>query len=349
MGAILGLGLTHYPGLLRPDRDMARFLERTLASGQVPEPLREPASWPEPMRHEWSTDRGAAAAAEHRRRHVEALRRLRTELDAFAPDFVVIWGDDQYENFREDVIPPFCVLAAESIECRPYAGQLAFTAADNPWGDPVGTVFRLRGHRPGGKYLAAGLLEAGFDMPYAYRTRYEHGLAHAFINTVLYLDWDRAGFPYPVVPFHVNCYGSAVVQRRGGAAAPGAVERDPPAPTPARCFDVGAATARVLAESPWRVALVGSSSWSHAFLTPKHHWLYPDMESDAARLTELKAGTFARWRELSLAAVEAAGQHEFLNWICLAGAMHALGRRAEVVDYVQSYVFNSNKCFAVFR
>jgi hypothetical protein len=349
MGAILGLGLTHYPGLLRPDRDMARFLERTLASGQVPEALRDPAGWPEPMQREWGTDRGATAAAEHRRRQLGALRRLRKELDTFDPDLVVIWGDDQYENFREDVIPPFCVLAAESIECRPYAGQTAFTAADNPWGDPVDTVFRLRGHRAGGKYLAAGLLEAGFDMPYAYRTRYEHGLAHAFINTVLYLDWDRLGFPYPVVPFHVNCYGSAVIQQRGGAASPSSVERDPPAPAPVRCFDVGAATARVMAESPWRVALLGSSSWSHAFLTPKHHWLYPDMESDAARLAELKAGTFARWRDLSLATVEDAGQHEFLNWICLAGAMHALGRQADVIDYVPSYVFNSNKCFAVFR
>jgi hypothetical protein len=280
---------------------------------------------------------------------VEALRTLRKELDAFAPDFVVIWGDDQYENFTEEIIPPFCVLAAEAIECRPYARRTAFTPADNPWGDPADAVFHLRGHRAGGKYLAARLLAAGFDMPYAYTTRYQHGLAHAFINTVLYLDWDRTGFPYPVVPFHVNCYGSAVVQRRGGLAAPGSAEPDPPAPSPARCFDLGAATARALAESPWRVALVGSSSWSHAFLTATHHWLYPDVEADRARLAELRAGTFARWRDLTLADIEAAGQHEFLNWICLAGAMHALGRRAEVVDYVESYVFNSDKCFAVFR
>jgi hypothetical protein len=38
-----------------------------------------------------------------------------------------------------------------------------------------------------------------------------------------------------------------------------------------------------------------------------------------------------------------------LNWICLAGAMHALGRRAETVEWVETYVFNSSKCFAVFR
>jgi hypothetical protein len=37
------------------------------------------------------------------------------------------------------------------------------------------------------------------------------------------------------------------------------------------------------------------------------------------------------------------------NWVCLGGAMHELGRRAEVVDYVESYGFNSDKYFAVFR
>ena len=55
-----------------------------------------------------------------------------------------------------------------------------------------------------------------------------------------------------------------------------------------------------------------------------------------------------RWRDLGWAEIEAAGQHELLNWICLAGAMHALGRRAEIVDWVETYVFNSSKCFAVF-
>jgi hypothetical protein len=29
--------------------------------------------------------------------------------------------------------------------------------------------------------------------------------------------------------------------------------------------------------------------------------------------------------------------------------MHALGRRTEIVDWVETYVFNSSKCFAVFR
>src|SRR5690349_6448861 len=100
MGEILGIGVTHYPGLIQPDPQMAGLLNRTLNSDQVPEDMKTPARWPEPMRKEWSDP--LAAASEHRRRLVDGCRKAREALDAFAPDFVVIFGDDQYENFRED-------------------------------------------------------------------------------------------------------------------------------------------------------------------------------------------------------------------------------------------------------
>src|SRR5262245_47365075 len=154
MAEILGLGVTHYPGLMYPDAQMSLFLQRTLASGRVPEELRDPARWPLPMQREWSSDRGAAAAAEHRRRCCEAFRRVRKELDAFAPDFVVIWGDDQYENFTEDVIPPFCVFATPEVACRPFARRRSFAPIDNVWGESPDTVLTLKGHPAGAKYLA---------------------------------------------------------------------------------------------------------------------------------------------------------------------------------------------------
>ena len=114
-------------------------------------------------------------------------------------------------------------------------------------------------------------------------------------------------------------------------------------------FDLGRGIARVLADSPWRVALIASSSWSHAFLTAKNHWIYPDHGGDRQRLEELREGRFAEWRELTHEVIEDAGQHEFRNWICLAGAMTELGAGVEIVDYMESYVLNSNKCFAVMR
>jgi len=349
MGEILGIGVTHYPGLIQPDEQMAGLLNRTLNSDQVPDKLKDPKTWPEAMRQEWSDPVGSAK--EHRRRLVGGFREARKALDDFKPDFVVIFGDDQYENFREDGVPSFCVFAHDEIESHPFARYNAGNT--NVWGEGKETTFKTKGHHAGASYLAAKLIGDDFDVSYAYRMRYENGLPHAFINTILYLDYDRKGFPYPVVPFHVNCYGSSVIAKRGstahltGDADPNLV--DPPGPNPRRCFDIGGAVARTLADSPWRVALIASSSWSHAFLTPKNHYLYPDNAGDRARFDELASGKLDRWRGLTTAAIEDAGQQEFLNWVTLGGAMVELKREPEIIDYVESYIFNSDKCFAVFR
>ncbi len=350
MADILGLGVTHYPGLFAPDEQMAAILERTLASAQVPEEMKSPARWPPAMRAEYEANRDLSVTREHRRRCLDAFRRTRAALDAFKPDLVLIWGDDQYENFRDDGVPAFCVFALDEVTSRPFERR-SFWKPGNIWNEPNETAFHTRGHAVAGSYLASNLLRQGFDVSYAYKMRWELGLPHAFINALLLLDVDRRGFPYPVVPFHVNCYGSSIIAKRGTAAHLEGLnlgQIDPPSPSPARCFDIGAATARILQASPWRVALIASSSWSHAFLTQKHHCLWPDVAADRARMEELRDGRFARWRDLSTEAVETAGQHEFLNWVCLAGAMSALGHRAEIVDYVETYILNSDKCFAVF-
>ena len=173
-------------------------------------------------------------------------------------------------------------------------------------------------------------------------------MGHAFINALLFLDYDRKGFDYPIIPFQVNCYGSKVIRNQGGADEFQGQD-DPPGPTAKRCMEVGAATIRAFQDSPYRVALVASSSWSHAFLTDKHHRMWADMESDRARFEEFKAADWDAWRTLPTPQIEAAGQQEMLNWMCLAGAMEELNRKPKIVDYIETYVFNSEKCFALFE
>ena len=209
-------------------------------------------------------------------------------------------------------------------------------------------MFKFPGHQEAGRYLARGLLEQGVDMAYAYRPLHEDGLGHAFANTLLFLDNDRQGFDYPVLPVAVNCYGSNVIRMRGGATEYSDVP-DPPSPTPRRCFEVGQATARIIKDSPWRVVLMASSSWSHAFLTPKNYWIYPDLEADRALLEHLKAGEFEKWREYPLSKIEESGQQEVLNWFCLVGAMSELGHKAEILDWAETWTFNAPKCLAVFK
>ncbi|HMK00561.1 MAG TPA: hypothetical protein VK552_14685, partial [Reyranella sp.] len=267
MAEILALGISHYPPLTGPDERMSWILKRMLQNPQLPEALKSPAGWPEPMRAEWGNDEGTSAATRHRADLVGWLEKTRAALDAFKPDFVLMWGDDQYENFKEDVVPPYCISAYE---------RFRFTApAGNVWGETDKT-FDLPGHRPAAKMLASRLIEDGFDTAYAYKPLH-HALGHAFTNAVMYLDYARKGFDYPIVPFAINCYGRRVLAQRGGLPVFDRViadaDLDPPAPTPKRLFDLGAATARILAESPYRVALLASSGWSHAFLTAKNHYL----------------------------------------------------------------------------
>ena len=113
-------------------------------------------------------------------------------------------------------------------------------------------------------------------------------------------------------------------------------------------MQVGAATARVLQDSPWRVAMIASSSWSHAFLTEKTCWLHPDIEADRTRFNEFRQADWEAWRRLTTAQIEASGQQEMLNWYMLVGAMEALGRKPDECDFIETWSFNSNKCFATF-
>jgi hypothetical protein len=217
MGDILGLGLTHYPPLITPDEERNFPLTRTLKhNNKIPPQLKNPTSWPEAMRIEYGEDEGLTAAREHRERLVAGFRKLRAELDAFSPDVVLIWGDDQYENFKEDIIPPFCVLAYDQMEATPFTNKDG-SVRRNVWNEPADKVFKYGGHSQAARFLVGGLIEQGVDMAYAYQPLHEPGLGHAILNTLLFLDYDRKGFSYPVVPFLVNCYGSRIIRNRGGA------------------------------------------------------------------------------------------------------------------------------------
>jgi hypothetical protein len=355
MGDILGLGMTHYPNLSAKG-NMSRRIQLCLDDPGLDERLRSPENWHPTMREQWGTDQGLAHSKRHRQDLIDNFRRVRAELDAFRPDFVLIWGDDQYENFREDCVPPFSILAYDSVELMPWKNHRP--AGGNAWDEPEDTVFTVRGHRQGGKFLATALLNEGIDVAYAYRPLH-HPLGHAFANSVLYLDYDRKGLPYPIVPFAVNAYGRWLVSTRGAgaglrpseaAAKLAAADLDPPAPQPWRCFEVGGAVARALKRSPWRVAVIASSSWSHSFLVRKNSMMFPDVEADRRYYEALKRGDWEFWKNTTIENAEDRGHHELLNWFCLAGAMHELGRKGpDESVFLESWITNSDKVFAIFR
>jgi hypothetical protein len=67
MREILGLGITHYPGLAFKG-NMTWRIKVLLEDPLLPEPLRSPEHWPPKMREQWANNEGAAHSDRHRER-----------------------------------------------------------------------------------------------------------------------------------------------------------------------------------------------------------------------------------------------------------------------------------------
>jgi len=353
MGEILGIGTTHYPGLTGTDEGLSGIWQFIINAPRIDPKWKDQRNWPDGMLEEVGNDMGLSAARRYRERMWDNFRKQRKIIDEFEPDFIVIIADDQYENFKEDIIPPFCVYGLDDDFEQEVWAHGFMAEKDNYWGEPHDQKIMFHGHRDGAKHLATGLLNRGVPMPYAYKMLHSPTLAHGFNYTVLYLDLDRRGFPHPIVPFHVNCYGSSVITAGGFAdhLFKEPVENglpDPPGPNPAICHEVGVKMAEALADSPYRCVIMASSSWSHCFLSPNSGYVVPDTESDRMMFDALTEGDYDLWRRRTIEEVEAAGHHEMLNWHVLAGAMDTLKRKPVITDYVETFIFQSNKCFAAF-
>jgi hypothetical protein len=193
MAEILGVGCTHRPLMLRPNEDWTFMMRAALDDPAMPEAMKNPANWPAPLREELGNDWGASSASRAREVYRAHFAEARRAIDEFNPDLIVMWGDDQYENFKEDIVPPFAVLAYEDQDLQPWKHR---RSPWNPWNEPADHTLRVRGHREAGKYLASGLIEAGIDVGYAYKPLH-HPMGHAFLNTVAPAARDARRYPQP--------------------------------------------------------------------------------------------------------------------------------------------------------
>lgn len=351
MGEILGIGTTHAPQLMfagdaknMPGK-LPAYMNRALERGAVPANWTDSKNWPEPLRNEWGEDEAASFGIQHRVQLLNAFHKIRDALDDFKPDLVLIYGDDQYENFNDDLVPPFAVYAYDEFEMQPLMRQ----KDGNPWGEPVDKIFKYKGHREAGVYLTNALMSAGFDVAYAYRPLHAHGLAHAHTNTLVFLDDDRRGWNYPVLPIHINCHGDRFVRNRAtGGVINDHLPADPSSPTPERCFELGRIVARAFFDSPWRVAIIGSASWSHGGLTAKNQWVYPDVEADRELLQYMLNNDYLHFRDLNVEDIENSGQQEIRDWCALLGGMYELGHTTQLLEWAESWTYNSTKVMALF-
>lgn len=299
------------------------------------------------MRAKYGDDKGTSAAARHR-------SALRAGSAACAPrwtssvrNVVIVWGDDQYENYREEVIPPFSVLAYDDFTVKPW-----LHAGDRPniWGEGPDTEFVMKGHRQAGKYLTSRLLDQGI------RHRLRLRAAPRRLGTCLHQHgpvprFDRRGFDYPVLPFHVNCYGRKIIVHRGTmsrlADARPVEEMDPPLAVAPAVLRGGGRLPGPWPPQPLCGAHRVVTSWSHAFLNDKtwrvsrHRVGPPLLPGAAGRRLRPVAGC----SPAAIGGVRTAGDAQL---VLPVGAMNELGRVPAETDFVETYVLSFNKCFALF-
>lgn len=212
-----------------------------------------------------------------------AIAALRARLEAWAPDAVIVAGDDQHENILDDNQPPFLLYLAPETDATLHFGYLGAKYTDQMRRYPVAAALAAALHE--------NLTEEGFDIAWSRKTREEYGLGHAFGRALDFLMPER---PFPILPLMVNTYY-------------------PPAPSAKRCLALGKALRRAIAALPGdtRVAVLASGGLSHTVI---------DEALDAAFIAALERNDEDYFATMP-GEVLVEGTSEIRNWIITAGVM----------------------------
>jgi hypothetical protein len=323
MAEILGIGCSHAPMILNPADEWGRMRSRIYS--------RIPNYQPPPdMQADLAEDNGLSADRQNQARIVNAFRVLHERLHAWAPDVLMVIGDDQAENFLADNLPVFALYTGTELEGHPFHRPMGHV---NLWGGAPEAKYTFHCPSVFAVALRDHLILSGIDISSSTTLKgWKWGLPHAHINPLLFLDPDGK---FPLLPLFVNCYGE-----EAGAGYP-------PRPTARRCYEVGRAIRAFLDGRQERVAVVASSSWSHSFLTHRLQCSAFDTEFDRRNLELLRQGRGSQLATLTPEEIYLSGDHEFLNWIIALGIIG--DKPAEIVDALDAQSQISFKVFAVWE
>ena len=237
---------------------------------------------------------------------LKAIKDLGDALHKANADVVVVFGDDQQEQFHDDNMPMFAIYHGQSLpvvrhnNLRPAAWK---DAEERGWAE---TAPAYETDHELADYLVYALTEAEFDIARCNKLRAEIGVGHAF--SFLYRRVLPGG-KVPMVPIMVNTY------------------YPPNQPTPKRCYAFGQAVRRAIEswDSNKRVAIMASGGLSHVVI---------DEEIDAMVIDALKNKKPEVLFQLPRQRLRG-GTSEILNWVALAGAME--NRELKYFEYVTTY------------
>ena len=321
MGEVLGLGCSHAPMILNPPEEWANM--RKAIYSRIPE-----YEAPPEMVEQLGDDNGLSHDIWNQKRIADAFAVLKEKLHSWKPDVVMIVGDDQAENFKRENLPTFCLYTGDRVDAYPFHRPLGHV---NLWDAAPDAKYTYNCPAEFAQAMVSHLILEGFDMSSATRlTGWEWGLPHAHCNPLTFLDPEGE---LTILPLFVNCYGEE------------AGDGYPPRPTANRCYELGQAIRRFIDSRTERVAIIGSSSWSHSFLTHRFNRSKFDTEFDRRNLELMKEGKGSKIAEISPEEIRLSGDHEFLNWLVPLGVVG--DRPAEIVDHLEEQSQISFKVFAI--
>ena len=298
---VIGIGTSHSPQLSIRAKDWEYLLRKDETDPRLDFPALLTKAKPgldKELTPEKFRERDEACQA--------GIRTLGDALGRSKADVVVIFGDDQQEQFHDDNMPTFAIYHGKSVpvvkdnQHRPAGWK---DAERRGWAE---TLSEYENDQDLANHLIRSLVDAEFDIARSNKLRAEIGVGHAF--SFLYRRI-LPGSALPMVPVMVNTY------------------YPPNQPTPKRCYAFGQAVRKAIESwnSDKKVALMASGGLSHVVI---------DEEIDAMVIEGLKNKKPESLFRLPRQKLRG-GTSEILNWVALAGAME--DRQLEYLEYVTTY------------
>ena len=235
-----------------------------------------------------------------------AIETLGDVLQRAEVDVVVVFGDDQHEQFQDDNMPTFAIYHGKSLPVVTHTGRnpAAWKAVEERgW---AMTAPEYEANHALADHLISSLVDAEFDIARCNRLRPEIGVGHAF--SFLYRRVLPGG-KLPMVPVMVNTY------------------YPPNQPTPKRCYAFGQAVRKAIDswDASKRVAVMASGGLSHVVIDEE----IDEMTIDGLRNKKPEV-LWGLPRERLWG-----GTSEILNWVALAGVAESMDLK--FLEYVTTY------------
>ena len=236
----------------------------------------------------------------------QAIKKLGDKLREANPDVVVVFGDDQHEQFYDENMPAFAIYHGKSLPVVKHTGRNLAAwklAEERGWAE---TETEYEAGPALGEHLIRSLTDAEFDVTRCNKLRPEIGVGHAF--SFLYRRIIPGG-KVPMVPLMVNTY------------------YPPNQPTPKRCYGLGQAVRKAIEswDGDKRVAVMASGGLSHVVI---------DEEIDQMTIAGLQEKNPKILWSLPRERLWG-GTSEILNWVALAGAVEPM--KLDFFQYTTTY------------